>query len=46
MKKAGMMSVMMTVFLGALTGTFAGIIAGKYIIQLIDYVSVLMYTHP
>jgi len=46
MKKAGMMSVMMTVFLGALTGTFAGIIVGKYIIQLIDYVSALMYTHP
>lgn len=37
---------MAEVFLGALAGSFVGIIVGKYLIQLIDYVSVLMYTHP
>ena len=35
----------MSRFLAIALGVFCGIVAGKYLIQLIDYVSVLIYTH-
>lgn len=33
-------------FMAVALGVFCGIVAGNYLIKLIDWISVMLYTHP